>query len=203
MGGPEYQAQRDAEHIKLLSIFHYVYAGLVAVATLWPLIYVAMGLIMVSLPSTPSSSPPVVVTSAPAASGSPASSAAPATTPAAPAATPAPPVTAPSTPSSTAASAPTPSGSSGAAEQKMFGWFFFAVGVAMSLAFLVVATLNFFAARWLSARRNRLFILILSGVNTMAFPLGTALGVFGFIVLLRPSVEAVFAGESPAIGVDR
>lgn len=196
MGGPEYQAQRDAEHIKLLSIFHYVYAGLVAVATLWPLIYVAMGLIMVSLPSTPSGSPPVVVSSAPAASGSPASGAAPA-------ATPAPPVTTPSTPSSTAASASSPSGSSGAAEQKMFGWFFFAVGVAMSLAFLVVATLNFFAARWLSARRNRLFILILSGVNTMAFPLGTALGVFGFIVLLRPSVEAVFAGESPAIGVDR
>lgn len=85
----------------------------------------------------------------------------------------------------------------------MFGWIFFGVGVAMSVAFLTVAVLNFLAARWLSARRNRLFILILSGVNTIAFPMGTALGVFTFIVLLRPTVEGLFDGRSEAVGVYR
>ena len=83
------------------------------------------------------------------------------------------------------------------------GWMFFAIGVAMSLAFLVMAFLNFFAGRWMSARRKRIFILVLSGLNAMAFPFGTALGVFTFIVLLRPSVEALFEGRVEAVGVQR
>lgn len=190
-GGPQYQAQKDAEHLKLLSIFHYVYAGLLAVGTLWPLIYVAMGLMFVAMPTGPSSSssPPVVV--APAAPGSAASPAAPATSAGSHGA--AAPASAPSATASYSLSA-------SPAEAKMMGWMLFAIGVAMALAFLVMALLNFFVGRFLSARRHRIFILVMSGLNTIAFPFGTALGVFTFIVLLRPSVEGLFEGRVEALG---
>ncbi|BCX48460.1 hypothetical protein HAHE_23680 [Haloferula helveola] len=45
---PNPQAIQDAEHIKLLAIFHYVYAGLVALGASIPIIHVAMGFAMVS-----------------------------------------------------------------------------------------------------------------------------------------------------------
>lgn len=198
VGGPEYQAHKDAEHIKLLSIFHYVYAGLLAVGTLWPLIYVAMGLMMVSIPSSASGSPPVV---APPASTSSSSGSSVAPT-AGGASTGAPATTSPASVSPAPGGTITYSSSgSGMAEAKFMGWMFFAIGVAMSLGFLVMAFLNFFAGRCMSARRKRIFILILSGLNTMAFPFGTAIGVFTFIVLLRPSVEALFEGRIEAIGI--
>ena len=186
-GGPHYQAQKDAEHIKLLSIFHYVYAGLMAVGTLWPLIYVAMGLMFLSMPTTVSAptSPVAVSPSSPA-----------------PSAAPAPPVVSPGTPAPTVAPPTTVSYSSsaGVAEAEFMGWMFFAMGVLLAVVFLVLAVLNFFVGRFLSARRHRIFILVMSGLNAMAFPFGTALGVFTFIVILRPSVESIFEGRAEALG---
>ncbi|MFC7337266.1 hypothetical protein ACFQY0_08770 [Haloferula chungangensis] len=46
---PQYSQQaQDAEHIKLLVIFHYVMAGLTALGGCFPLIYLAMGMFFVS-----------------------------------------------------------------------------------------------------------------------------------------------------------
>jgi hypothetical protein len=56
---PQYQQQvQDAEHIKLLVIFHYVMAGLMALAACVPIIHLMMGLGMVSgkFPMPPPSS---------------------------------------------------------------------------------------------------------------------------------------------------
>jgi hypothetical protein len=55
-----YQDQRDAEHIRLLVIFHYIYAALVALGASVPIIHVGMGLAMVSgkFGSGPSGPPP-------------------------------------------------------------------------------------------------------------------------------------------------
>jgi hypothetical protein len=190
---PDYQGIRDAEHIKLLSIFHYVYAGLLAIGTLWPLIYVAMGLMFVSLPMSATSGPPP-----PTVGISPATPASPATAP-------------PSTGGSSSAPASPSAGSlshgststSSPAEVKMFGWMFFGIGVVMALGFLVMATMNFLCGRFMSARRHRVFILVISGLNAMVFPIGTALGVFTFIVMLRPSVEGLFDGKVEPIGLSK
>lgn len=45
---PHPQLLEDAEHLKLLSIFHYVLAGLTSLAGFFPLIHVAMGAMMLS-----------------------------------------------------------------------------------------------------------------------------------------------------------
>ena len=61
---PHPQAMLDAEHLKLLAIFHYVLAGLAALFGSIPIIHVLIGVMMVSgkfpmgPPSGPSSSPP-------------------------------------------------------------------------------------------------------------------------------------------------
>jgi hypothetical protein len=44
------QRVRDEEHLKLLSIFHYVSGGITAFAGLFPLIYVIMGALFLALP---------------------------------------------------------------------------------------------------------------------------------------------------------
>ena len=85
----------------------------------------------------------------------------------------------------------------------MMGWMFFAIGVVMTLGFLVLAVLNFFAGRFLAARRRRIFILVVAALNTIAFPFGTAIGVFTLIVLLRPTVEDLFEGRIEAVGLSR
>lgn len=185
----QYKARKDAEHIKLLSIFHYVYAGLLAVGTLWPLMYVAMGLMVVSVtPSTPS--PIISHSSGP----SPSSSSFPTAAAASPA--PFPPSTA-----SPSVSSGVPTATGTPAEAKIVGWSIFGIGVLLSLGFLVMAFLNFLAGRFMSSRRHRIFILVVAGVNGLAVPIGTTLAVFTFIVLLRPSVEGLFENRVEPIGV--
>ena len=39
--------------------------------------------------------------------------------------------------------------------------------------------------------------MIIAGINCLGIPLGTTLGVFTFIVLLRPSVQHVFDTDQP------
>jgi hypothetical protein len=43
-------ADRDAEHLKILSICHYVFAGLLGLASFGPLFYVGMGVVLLNLP---------------------------------------------------------------------------------------------------------------------------------------------------------
>ncbi len=53
---------QDAEHLRLLSIFHYVVAGAAAFCSFFPLIYTAVGFVFVALsrhpPTNPSQQPP-------------------------------------------------------------------------------------------------------------------------------------------------
>ena len=58
---------------------------------------------------------------------------------------------------------------------------------------------DFCAARWLRAKKNRLFTIGVAIVNCFWFPLGTALGVFTIIVLARESVQALYRESAPTI----
>ncbi|PKN44066.1 MAG: hypothetical protein CVU63_11355 [Deltaproteobacteria bacterium HGW-Deltaproteobacteria-20] len=59
---PPYAPQPNLEHLRLLSIFHYVMGGIVGVFSLFPIIHLGMGIAIVSgaLP-TAGSGPPAVM----------------------------------------------------------------------------------------------------------------------------------------------
>lgn len=76
------------------------------------------------------------------------------------------------------------------------GYMFVTMGTVAVLGGWTLGGLTVYAGKCLKARKNYLFILILAGVNSaFVMPLGTALGVFTFLVLFRPSVKRLFPGQ--------
>lgn len=71
----------------------------------------------------------------------------------------------------------------------VFKWFYLFFGTLVVLH----GAMNTLAGWLISRRRGRLFTLIVAGLNCIMFPFGTALGVFTFIVLLRESVQELYA----------
>jgi len=139
---PSPQLMRDADHLKLLSIFHYVMAGLSVFGMLLGGLYVAMSFFLpkalATVPTSPSSSTP-------------------------------------------------PPGF-----PKELSWILTVEGLVIGF-FSLLAVIGFFlCGRYLSARRNRTFCFVISGLACMAIPLGTVLGVFTILVLSRPTVSALF-----------
>lgn len=51
---------------------------------------------------------------------------------------------------------------------------------------------NLCSGLFIQKRKNRVFSLIVAGMNCLQFPFGTVLGVFTFIVLLRDSVREAY-----------
>jgi vacuolar-type H+-ATPase subunit I/STV1 len=142
---PDPQAIQDAEHIRLLVIFHYIWAGLLALCGFFPIIYLALGLAMLggSIPSSPGTSPE---------------------------------------------------------ELRMVGTMFSIIGALGTVIVWAMAALSFFAGKFLSQRRRPTFILVISCIDCLSMPLGTALGVFTILVTQRPSVKALFDGSSAGLG---
>jgi len=66
--------------------------------------------------------------------------------------------------------------------------------VALGFIFLgwILAALMAFAGRGLAKRRRYTFCLIMGGVECLFMPVGTVLGVFTIIVLVRDSVKELF-----------
>lgn len=82
------------------------------------------------------------------------------------------------------------------------GTLFTGIGIAIILVCVIMAVCNFLCARWLSARRNRTFCIVTAAINCLNIPLGLTLAIFTFLVLLRPSVTALFA-EEPGLAAPR
>lgn len=61
--------------------------------------------------------------------------------------------------------------------------------------FLGSGIANLLSGFFLRARKHRIFSLVVAGFNCLHMPLGTILGVFTFIVLLRESVRASYASQ--------
>jgi putative flippase GtrA len=66
----------------------------------------------------------------------------------------------------------------------------FAIGITST------AVLNFLSARFMRARRHRLFSLVVAGINCFYMPLGTILGIFTIVVLVRDSVRFLYQETS-------
>lgn len=76
------------------------------------------------------------------------------------------------------------------------GWFFFIFGAAFMLVFGISAGLKIATGFWIRKRRRRTASLVVAGLSCVSVPFGTIVGVFTFLVLLRPSVVALY-GEAP------
>ncbi|MGD0014363.1 MAG: hypothetical protein ABSD56_08070 [Bryobacteraceae bacterium] len=135
---------QDAEHLRLLSIFHYIEAGLAAMVACIPIIHLVIGIVLLTHPEVFSSK--------------------------------------------------------GEAPPAILGSIFVLIGGVFVLTGFALATAIFFAGRALAQRRHYWFCFVIAAVNCMFPPVGTALGVFTIIVLMRPSVKAVFGIEPAPAG---
>jgi hypothetical protein len=73
------------------------------------------------------------------------------------------------------------------------GYLFAAMGTIFVLGGWTLGGLTLYAGRCLKRRTNSVFIQVVAGLNcAFVQSLGTALGVFTFIVLNRPSVKVLF-----------
>lgn len=135
---------RDDEHLRLLSAFHYVLGGIVALVSFLPGVHLAYGILMV------------------------------------------------------AGRAGARRGSSGGAEiaGALLGWFFIGAATIVILCGLALAVCLLLAGGFLARRRHYLFCLGVAGAACALTPVGTVLGVFTILVLLRDSVRAEF-GRPP------
>ena|SRR5947209_1794823 len=126
--------RRDRDHLRLLSIFYYVLAGLVAFFGSIPVFHVVMGVMMVSgaMGAPPSGPPPAL------------------------------------------------------------GFVFIGLGSGIITFSWTLATLAVIAGRSLSTYRRRVFCLVVAGVVCLNGVLGTILGVFTILVLMRESVKELF-----------
>ncbi|MGO1073033.1 hypothetical protein [Lysobacter sp. CA199] len=76
---------------------------------------------------------------------------------------------------------------------EFMGWMFVVMGSVFIIGGLTCAVLFAFAGRRIRERRNHTFCLVAAGVSCMFMPLGTVLGVFALVLLLKPDVKAAFA----------
>ncbi|HTB13743.1 MAG TPA: hypothetical protein VK752_19345 [Bryobacteraceae bacterium] len=132
---------QDQEHLRLLTIFYYAYAAIVALFACFPLIHLAIGFLLLTHPSL--------------------------------------------------------FGEGKNAPPAFIGYLFTILGAAFILIGWAFAGCSFLVARFLGRRRHYLFCLIVSGANCLYVPFGTALGAFTLVVLLRPSVKAMFVEPPP------
>jgi hypothetical protein len=134
--------RQDREHLRILAICHYVYAGLHGVLSLFPGIYIFIGVMMLSMPTTGPGAVP-----------------------------------------------------SGSAPPPFIGWFMIALGGILMTLGLTLSILTAVAGYNLARYRRRTFCFVVACINCINVPLGTVLGVFTIIVLVRPSVKDLFAGR--------
>lgn len=81
-----------------------------------------------------------------------------------------------------------------------FGAIFAGLGALVFVSVEGMAALSFFTGRFLSRRQHHTFCVVISALNCMSLPFGTALGVFGILVLQRSSVKALFAESGSSMG---
>jgi len=131
---------QDLEHLKLLSIFHYVAAGMAALFACIPFIHFFMGL--------------AFATGAFAETGT---------------------------------------------EARPVGLVIMAIAGFVILAGWTFAALVAVAGRSLQKRQRYTFCLVMAGVECIFMPVGTVLGVFTIIVLVRDSVKQLFGRPVAAV----
>lgn len=131
--------QDDLQHLTLLSVFHYVVAGLAGLFSLFPVFHLVLMGVLLSDPEV---------------EGEPAA--------------------------------------------RIALGMMVVVIVGMILAGLAFAVCLALAGRYLARRTHYTFCLVMAAISCLFVPLGTVLGVFTILVLIRPSVKERFEGAPSA-----
>jgi len=76
-----------------------------------------------------------------------------------------------------------------------FGWIFIIFPGMMMLFIWGVAFMIVLVGRKLATYRSHMFCLVAAAIECTFMPLGTLLGVFTILVLIRPSVKSLFGVE--------
>lgn len=84
--------------------------------------------------------------------------------------------------------------SSSQAPEAWLGWIFVIMGSLFILTGWAVAACIIAAGRKLKARKNRMFCMVIAGIECMFMPFGTVLGIFTLITLNKETVRAAFDG---------
>ena len=83
---------------------------------------------------------------------------------------------------------------------QVFGWMFAGFGTTAVVVGWTAGILTIISGRCIRRQRARLFSMTVAGINCLNVPLGTALGVLTFLVLLRDSVARMYRdGGQPSI----
>jgi hypothetical protein len=170
----------DDGHLKAIVICHYVWGTLILLLSCFAIIYIVMGMMIVngnwpmgSVAMNTGRMNPAPMTTMP--------TLAPMTvTPANPA------------PLNPVLVNPAPVNPGFNAMPPQMGYMFVCMGSGGLFMGWLVGILTIVSGRAIAQRKWRMFSLVIAGVNCASFPLGTLLGVFTFIVLLRNSVRALY-----------
>ncbi|MDD2764347.1 MAG: hypothetical protein PHE83_10275 [Opitutaceae bacterium] len=76
----------------------------------------------------------------------------------------------------------------------IFKWFY----VIMALWFILSGVANLISGYYIRARKRRIFSILVAGLNLLHMPLGTMLGAFTLVVLLRDSVREAYEAQASA-----
>lgn len=77
-------------------------------------------------------------------------------------------------------------------DASLIGLVFIVIGGLIILLGLLHAGLTAWSGRCMQLRKWRTFSLVVAGLNCLAIPFGTVLGVFTIVVLERPGVRALY-----------
>jgi len=168
---------QDEAHLGLISVFHYVLAGLYLLGIGFVILhFMIMSMVFRMAEAESHKTPPAAIAVAPEspAAETPVEAAPPATLPA-------PPVT------------PTPNPFPKEIIPVMIGLY-----VIIGLLLVALCICNILSGLYIRKRKNRTFSFVVAGVNCMQFPFGTALGVFTIIVLSRVGVKMDYDARLPA-----
>jgi hypothetical protein len=79
---------------------------------------------------------------------------------------------------------------------RLFGLMFVLIPAAIILLGWILAGFMVAAGYFLRKRQKHTFCLVVAGVECIFIPFGTVLGVFTIVLLVQPSVKALFGGTS-------
>ena len=87
---------------------------------------------------------------------------------------------------------PAPRGNGAPFPAELFGWFFIGIAALMIAFYWALGAALIVAGRSIDLRKRHTLCLVVAGAACLFQPIGLVLGIFTFIVLLRPGVKAAF-----------
>jgi len=163
------------EHLRLLSIFHYVVGGIGYLFSLFPIFHLAMGIFFLAAPEKlfePPKPPKITVSSI---------------------------GESPSVEVEKPASEVRDLTPDDLFPARLFGLLFTIIPAIIILCGFIVSTLIVIAGKRMASYRSHTFCLVVAGIECLFMPFGTVLGVFSILILIKPEARQLFG--LPPVGV--